>query len=135
MTATQATIIGAIIASPLIVSVFDWAKNKILALINYRGWQAVFLANNQVYFGKITSASRSELSLKNIYYINSNDLPSVEAISSRKIKLTKLGEELHGPKDRMIINRGSIVFIENLKDDGLVVQTIVKSGADRLDAK
>ena len=38
--------------------------------------------------------------------------------------LQKLGSELHGPEDQMVINRDQVQFWENLKDDGQVVKAI-----------
>jgi len=39
----------------------------------------------------------------------------------------KLGGEVHGPQDRMQINRQHILFVENLQDESKVVQAINKS--------
>jgi hypothetical protein len=46
--------------------------------------------------------------------------------------LVKLGEELHGPEDEMVINNEHIIFTERLKADSQVVSAIAehKSGAD-----
>ncbi len=45
-------------------------------------------------------------------------------------QLIKLGEEVHGPEDAMIINRDQVLFYENLKPGGKVSQLIqnYKSG-------
>jgi hypothetical protein len=42
------------------------------------------------------------------------------------ISLVKLGCELHGPEDEMLINRSQIVFWENLKEDGQVTQAVAE---------
>jgi len=39
----------------------------------------------------------------------------------------KLGSEIHGPEDLMIINRAQILFVENLKPSGRVSQAIRSS--------
>jgi hypothetical protein len=39
-------------------------------------------------------------------------------------KLIKLGKEVHGPEDAMIINRDQVQFYENLKSDGEVAKLI-----------
>jgi len=44
--------------------------------------------------------------------------------SAASITLRKLGNEIHGPVDQMIINSDQILFWENLKDDGQVAQAI-----------
>lgn len=88
-------------------------------------YQAVFLNNNQVYFGKVKSASAKDLSLEDIYYIQVNGQNGSNTTSQpQNITLVKLGCEIHGPQDKMVINRDQILFWENLKDDGQVVQKI-----------
>lgn len=88
-------------------------------------YQAVFLKSgtgvanslvDNVYFGKIQNASNATVELTNVYYLNGENQNS--------ISLTKLGCELHGPEDKMVINRDDISFWENLKDDGQVVKAI-----------
>lgn len=130
MTTTQVTILAAVIASPLLVAAFDWARNKVSARFSYRGWQAIFLANGHVYFGKVSSINRSDLTVKDIYYLNDPEGPfsprNVTGGEGAEIHLIKLGSELHGPKDSMVISRATISFTEGLKEDGQVVQAIAK---------
>lgn len=92
--------------------------------------QAVFLASGQVYFGKIKTVNKQYLDLKDIYYLNVNQQvqPNQEGNDQSKnnISLVKLGCELHGPVDRMIVNREQVTFWENLKDDGQVSKAIAE---------
>ncbi len=94
-------------------------------------WQAVFLTNGQVYFGQVESIDSDFISLKNIYYlqvINSQTSigqpPDVQTQPEQRLTLIKLGNEIHGPSDAMMINRDHVVIIEDLKDDSRVVQAI-----------
>ena len=43
-----------------------------------------------------------------------------------QLSLVKLGNELHGPQDKMEINDAHIIFIESLKQDGRVVEAIAR---------
>jgi hypothetical protein len=93
--------------------------------------QAVFLTNGQVYFGKVKSVNSQFLDLKDIYYLNVNqqvqpDQKGTSQPAQSSISLVKLGCELHGPVDRMIINREQVTFWENLKDDGQVAKAIAE---------
>lgn len=91
--------------------------------------QAVFLANGQVYFGKF-SQSAGVARLENIFYLqvdqaNQQLQPAKDQQASQPdVKLIKLGNELHGPKDSMRINPAQILFVEDLKEDGKVVEAI-----------
>jgi hypothetical protein len=109
----------AIITSPLIIGIFTYIKNKFEAWFKFRGYQAIFLnsSDGQTYFAKITSISNKDITIKDIYYIRKDN---------RKLSLAKLGSEIHGPKDRMYINREHVLFIENLKNDGETVKAILK---------
>jgi len=97
------------------------------------GYCAVFLSNSQVYFGKVAINGWKELKITDVYYLQvntgsqvatSDSLNSETDISTAGVSLNKLGNELHGPKDEMIINRNHILFIERLKSDSKVVQAI-----------
>lgn len=82
--------------------------------VNKDGYQAVFLANDQTYFGKLSDSEPGQVKLENIYYLQDDD----------GFSLAKLGNELHGPEDVMYISRDKLNFWENLKDDSEVVTAI-----------
>ncbi len=93
-------------------------------------WQAVFLSNGQVYFGNVTKNTNDEVVLKNIYYLQVTTAlqPTDQTANAEQqgLSLVKLGNELHGPKDEMTINKAHVIFVEDLKADGKVVTAIDK---------
>ncbi len=95
-----------------------------------KGYQAVFLSNGQVYFGKVSNERSNTVIVKDIYYLQvQKQLQPVKegeetAQTNTQVQLIKLGNELHGPVDLMRINHDQILFIEDLKDDGRVVKAI-----------
>jgi hypothetical protein len=96
------------------------------------GYQAVFLANGQVYFGKLSGMTASYATLKDIYYLQVTTPPNADgsqlnqqqAAQQQQLSLVKLGEELHGPVDEMKLNRDQILFYEDIKEDGRVMKAI-----------
>lgn len=88
--------------------------------------QAVFLNGGQVYFGKIRELNNKYVGMNDIYYLRVNQQvqPKQGESAQQDISLVKLGCELHGPQDQMIINREQVVFWENLKDDGQVAKAV-----------
>ena len=100
---------------------------------NAQAWQAVFLANGEVYFGHL-KVGDSSLELRNIYYLNvtqkvqpidGKDQPQQQPAVERS--LIKLGHgELHCPQDQMTINRSQVLYWEDLKAESQVVQAINK---------
>lgn len=96
-------------------------------------YQAVFLNNGQVYFGKLSGWGGGQPTLTDVYYFQADttttpaegDDSQVDATSTQT--LVKLGEEIHKPSDKLILNRDSILFVENIEDDGQVVEAIKKN--------
>lgn len=120
-------LILAIIAAVVVVLSLWWFVFKgASAEIQGGKYQAVFLSNGQVYFGKMSFVGTGYIKLTNVFYIqSSSDVQDTKASSANTdMQLIKLGNEIHGPQDSMIINRDQVLFFENLKDDGKVVETI-----------
>jgi len=95
------------------------------------GWQAVFLTNGQVYFGQVTKNNENTVILKNVYYLQvqqqgqlTQDQTQAAAQQQPNLSLVKLGNELHGPTDKMLINKTQVLFIEDLKNESKVVEAI-----------
>lgn len=99
-------------------------------------YQAVFLVGGQVYFGRLEVVDGNYLKLLDVFYPqlsatnqdsptgDSDNINNTSDTSNNSLKLTKLGGEIHGPEDKMIVNRQQVLFIENLKPDSKVVQLI-----------
>jgi hypothetical protein len=89
-------------------------------------FQAVFLNNGQVYFGKLGHDYGDFMDLRDIYYLQITQpiQPAGGNNSAANINLVKLGNELHGPTDEMRINRAAVLFVEDLKPDSRIVQAI-----------
>jgi hypothetical protein len=99
---------------------------------NISDYSAVFLTNGQVYFGKLYTRTGTVLDLRDIYYLQVNQTVQPSQTTSAtatptpspQVSLVKLGNELHGPNDRMLIDQNQVLFTESLKDDSKVVQAI-----------
>lgn len=97
--------------------------------VDEAGYQAVFMTNGQVYFGHFSNIRGVYAELTDVYYLQVQQPvqpadTKTKATDQSQVSLTKLGNELHGPKDRMHISRDQILFWENLKDDSTVVRAI-----------
>ncbi|OGN13616.1 MAG: hypothetical protein A3J47_04235 [Candidatus Yanofskybacteria bacterium RIFCSPHIGHO2_02_FULL_43_22] len=106
-----------VIGTPLLT---DWLKYDHYDksdFIDSDTYQAVFLTNDQIYFGRLKNISSDYLILFDVYYVKINE--------SGAGQLVKLGVgEPHGPKDEMIINQDQVLFWENMRFDSQVVKTI-----------
>lgn len=90
--------------------------------------QAVFLNNGQVYFGHIKTVSQRYIDLQDIFYLNNSSSTSGSGSSgsSNNLSLVKLGCELHGPFDEMVINQEQVTFWENLRPTGQVAKAVAQ---------
>lgn len=129
------TLVVVLLLIVLALSFGAMAKNKMVKKENFstdikkNQYQAVFLTNGQVYFGKIVAINKENLKLTDIYYLQVQQ-QSVQPDTTKKtdanqnLSLAKLGSELHGPEDNMFVESKQMLFWENLKDDSQVVKAI-----------
>lgn len=104
-------------------------KSTTLVGVDSSRYQAMFLNNGQVYFGKLSQADENTVRLQDIYYLHITQQVQPESAqpaeaSTEPPQLIKLGEELHKPDDEMFIDRSQVSFWENIKDDGKVAEAI-----------
>ena len=123
------SIIMSVLVVIILAALYLWYSQTTLSGFK-EDWQAIFLTNGQVYFGQVGNQNSSEVIAKDIYYLQvTRPLQQTEGGESAanpqgELSLVKLGNELHGPTDKMYINRGHILFIEDLKEDSNVVTAI-----------
>ena len=117
------------------LSAFVWFVNRGVSTltagsaIKSKQYQALFLTNGQVYFGKVANIDSSYVKLTDIYYLQVQQTvqPKDNAANNtnnQQVSLAKLGGELHGPEDVMYVSRQQVLFWENLKNDGKVAKAI-----------
>ena len=123
----------AIAALLAIVAFGGWSlyRSSTTAHIDSGKLQAVFFTNGQVYFGKLEKLNGDYFKLTDIFYLqaqsaaaDSENPQETSTQQSPDVQLVKLGSEIHGPVDEMIINKDQVLFFENLKEDGRVSQSI-----------
>lgn len=95
-------------------------------------YQAVFLTSGQVYFGKLSAYSSESVKLTDVYYLQTqaggseanSENPQQASTEGVNVQLIKLGNEIHGPQDEMVVYKSQVLFYENLKPDSQVVKSI-----------
>lgn len=115
---------------------FAWSSTRGAAIssVDTSKYQAVFFTNGQVYFGKLQLLNGEYLKLTDIYYLQNNQQTAAEgedannpqqaSTDQSNVQLIKLGDEIHGPEDEMVISKDQVLFYENLKTDGKVAKSI-----------
>lgn len=92
-------------------------------------YQAVFLDNGQVFFGKLKNTEGAYLVLENAYYTKKQDIPAdatkeQRAAIENNVSLAKVGNEVYGPESTLSIKAEQVLFWQNLKEDSKVSQAI-----------
>lgn len=107
--------------------------SSISSSIDSGKYQAVFFTNGQVYFGKLTQVNDGYFKLTNVFYLQAKDsaaetdkLQQATNGASNDVQLIKLGNEIHGPQDEMVISKDQVLFFENLKAEGKVSTSIAQ---------
>jgi hypothetical protein len=114
----------------IVLSAIFFYRNSTGASIDGGEYQALFLTNGQVYFGKLQTLNSEYMKMTDIFYLqaktgtSSTNPQATTNQQSTDVQLIKLGSEVHGPEDQMIISKSQILFFENLKKDGKVSDSI-----------
>lgn len=106
-----------------------WSKSQNAGTaIDGSKYQAVFFTNGQVYFGKLHAFNDESMKLTDIWYLQASTAdsknPQQTSTDSSNVQLIKLGNEIHGPEDQMVLSKNQLLFYENLKSDSKVVKAI-----------
>lgn len=125
-------VLGAFVAG-----MFTQKSNGEEDFVNQNQYQAVFLGEQaQPYFGNITQIDDDLIVLEDIYYlqVDRQVQPGQQRDTQNQdpqVSLAKLGQELHGPEDKMFISADKVIYWENLKRDGQVTQAIERDKQSR----
>jgi hypothetical protein len=122
----QWAVIGIVIIA-LIASCFglDAFMHRNEQRIDSSRYQAVFLDDGKVFFGKLQNSKGEYLTLKSAYYTQGQDAKADQAAAAN-VQLIKVGDETYGPESTMAIQSDKVLFWQNLKADSKVSQAIDK---------
>lgn len=103
------------------------AKSGVTGIDSSR-YQAVFLANGQIYFGKLSSFNDESFKITNVYYpeaqVADGEEDQTDTTTQSNIKLIPIVDGVHGPEDEMILTKSQILYYENLKADSQAARLI-----------
>lgn len=90
--------------------------------IDHSRYQAVFLDDGKVFFGKLQNSQGEYLTLSGAYYTQGQT--GENETSSTNVQLVKVGDETYGPESTMSIQSNKVLFWQNLKTDSKVTKAI-----------
>jgi hypothetical protein len=83
-------------------------------------YQAVFLTNGQIYFGRYYDRIGAYAKIEDVYYLQETQSTDPQAASQTRI--LRRGNEPHAPAPRMLIPKAAIVFVEDLAEASPIAQ-------------
>lgn len=132
MAAAIAGAVVIILVGGLIAWMLKSANSGIGSTIDGGKYQALFLTSGQVYFGKLQTLDSGYFKLTDIYYLQSDSSSKSEnpqqtnGDQNANVQLIKLGNEIHGPEDQMVVAKDQVIFFENLQSGGKVSKSIAQ---------
>jgi hypothetical protein len=120
-------VVGFLVFAASLCALWYWNAFPFSYFTGAGDYQAVFLANGQVYFGKLSRQNSKFPVLRDVFYLQVTQPASQTRpgeLPSTNINLVKLGSELHAPTDEMRINSNQILFVEDLQSESGVLKAI-----------
>lgn len=91
-------------------------------------YYAIFLDNNDVYFGKISKRDDQFITLENTFYLRVTQVPQKTSdgknVSLSSFDLIKVGTEVHKPKDKVQLQVSHIISLQELDETSEVIKVI-----------
>lgn len=118
--------LGLLLIAALIAGL-HWYKQRNDLRIDPTKYQAIFLDNDQVFFGKLQGVDGNYLTLKDAYYVQGQNQNTAEAQPNNQqesTQLLKVSDTVYGPDDTMSIQSDKVLFWQNLKSDSKVSKAI-----------
>ena len=83
-------------------------------------YQAVFLTNGQIYFGRYYDRLGAYAKIEDVYYFQ--DTTGTEQNATQETRIVRRGHELHDPAARMLVPKSAILFVEDLTEASAIAQ-------------
>jgi hypothetical protein len=99
------------------------SSNSLASAVNPNEYQAVFLTNGQVFFGRLTVPGNDYYYLHHVYYLSSR---AGTKAGQGALTIQKLTRDVHGPEDLVILSRSQVLYVENLRPNGRAAQILGK---------
>lgn len=116
-------ILVVVIVGGLLASYFLFFKDK----MNTK-YKAIFLDNNDIYFGKVDYKNDNYVKIKDVYSLRVSQVTKKDKdgkdVQEPYFQIIKMGSEIHGPKNEMEITREHILYIQELEKTSQVLSTI-----------
>lgn len=84
-------------------------------IVDPRGYQAVVLDSDRVYFGRLRALDGDFYELLDAHFLREE---------SGRTRLVPIGDELHRPEGRILVRKAEVVIVENLRADSPILAEI-----------
>jgi len=124
----QSPWIIAVIAVVLIV-VIEFAVAAIFSIGQFAPkasttWSAVFLNDNEIFFGHIKTSDSHQLELTNVYYLQRTQPPQGTQAPAQLSINSLVTSQIQCPQDDITLDRVNILYTQDLQNSSFVVNTL-----------
>ena len=105
----------------------DGTFRNISQTLNFKNtYQAVFLSNGQLYFGQISEMTNEYIKMEKPHFLQlAQDQAELEDSGVQpEMQLISIKDEFHKPKDFVLIEKSSVIFIEELREASQIADAI-----------
>ncbi len=89
-------------------------------------WYALFLTNGQTYFGQISKQNSDLIVLKDVHYLQMQQVPPLEEGEEpqSQLSLMSVKDEIHSPEGEVQINRDHVLYVQKLRENSQIISGI-----------
>ena len=91
-------------------------------------WSAVFLGDNEVFFGHLKNINSSQMELSGVYYLQKTTAGSnPNQTQQSQLSLAGLvGNQIQCPTDDLVVNRNAVLYYQQLQPSSYVVSKLTE---------
>ena len=115
--------VAAVVGGAVLAMTLFGRESPLESFVDEDALQAVFLSDGRAYIGDLVSDRGDYYVLRNVFYLQ--QAPNAEGKEGQQTQqvLPRSGD-LHGPQGRMLIPKGAVILIENLRSNAELSETI-----------
>ena len=102
------------------------SSDAVASSIDSSTYQAVFLTNGEIYFGKLSASGGDFDVLTHVYRLTAQAASQKGKPLQRT--LVKMTSDVHQPRDGLVVNRRQILYVENLNPTGRAALLMKRGG-------
>lgn len=114
-----ASLVVAVAAAAIVLAFFAWGPLSGTS----NAWTAVFLTDNEIFFGHLKTNTNDRVELTNVFYLQ-RQTGSGTGTNANFAIAGLVGNQIQCPKDDLTINHSGVLYMETLQNSSYVVSLL-----------